>query len=143
MHSFADLAKEHEEVLGQLKQANSEKEELVKENQQLKKSNTKDKVVLQKVASAGFHPITVASIVKKLETAGFVKEGASKSVTEEILKNPDTLMELVDAVASSFIQDDFSEGELSKSGSQNNSHSVVGKGKTPVLDKDGWSALIG
>lgn len=129
-------------MLGQLKQANAEKEQLEEQILQLKKSNTQDKVVLQKVASVNFYPIAVASAVKKLETAGFVKQGASKSVTEEILKNPNTLLDLVDAVASSFVQDDFSEGELSKSASSKHSHSAVEKGKAPVHDLDGWSALI-
>jgi hypothetical protein len=142
VESFADLAKEHEEVLNQLKVANAEKESLVKQVEQLKKSFTKEKVTLQKVASAGFNPIDVAVAVKKLETAGFIKEGSAKSVAEEILSNPANILDLVDAVASSFLPDDYSGGELSKSASDKQSLSETKNGKKPTFDKDGWHTLI-
>jgi hypothetical protein len=134
-----------ETTLHELQTVSEERDRLAEENKKYASELEQKDVYLKKVASAPqFDVITLASVIKRAEKAGFVKSGSAKDAVEDIMKDPASLLFLVGAMADALADDNFSEGSLVKSASFEETAPVpTGKEGTDYLvDRDGWSRLI-
>lgn len=146
LETVEDTIETLEATLQDLQSVTQERDSLLEDNKKLASQLDEKEVYLKKVASAAptLDPVQIAAVVKRVEKAGFVKAGSAADAAKDLQKNPHRMLQLMDAMATAFIEDDFSEGTLVKSGSFGET-APVPKGQEGVdyfVDQDGWGRLI-